>query len=95
MCFVIFDNLYILYSSGTLKTYIVLCEQYESSLVRDPNYTEYLDKIGQLFFNVKPIERRPRSPDGFLGNFYNCYMNYVDGYSITLYCHHLLIILYE
>lgn len=54
--------------SGKLKTYIVLCEQYQSSLIRDPSYTEYLDKIGQLFFNVKPIERRPRQPNGFLGN---------------------------
>ncbi|VVC45343.1 Tetratricopeptide-like helical domain,Uncharacterised protein family UPF0363 [Cinara cedri] len=55
--------------SGKLKTYIVLCEQYQSSLIRDPSYTEYLDKIGQLFFNVKAIERRPRhSQHGFLGN---------------------------
>lgn len=47
----------------------MLCEQYQSSLIRDPSYTEYLDKIGQLFFNVKPIERRPRQPNGFLGKF--------------------------
>lgn len=59
--------------SGKLKTYIVLCEQYQSSLTRDPSYTEYLDKIGQLFFNVKPIERRPRQPNGFLGRFYSNY----------------------
>ncbi|XP_050524169.1 Golgi to ER traffic protein 4 homolog isoform X2 [Daktulosphaira vitifoliae] len=51
---------------GKLKTYIVLCEQYEASLTRDPSYTKYLDKIGQLFFNVKPIERRSRQQNGFL-----------------------------
>lgn len=55
--------------SGKLKTYIVLCEQYQSSLIRDPSYTEYLDKIGQLFFNVKPNERRPRQQNGFLGRY--------------------------
>lgn len=53
--------------SGQLKTYIVLCEQYQSSLTRDPSYTEYLDKIGQLFFHVKPFERRPRQQHGFFG----------------------------
>lgn len=75
LCYcLVFDNFYFcicchLFISGKLKTYIVLCEQYQSSLIRDPSYTEYLDKIGQLFFNVKPIERRPIQPNGFLGRF--------------------------
>lgn len=55
------------WNSGKLKTYVVLCEQYQTSLTRDPSYTEYLDKIGQLFFNVKPVDRRPRQPNGLLG----------------------------
>ncbi|XP_060875331.1 Golgi to ER traffic protein 4 homolog [Metopolophium dirhodum] len=63
---------------GKLKTYIVLCEQYQSSLTRDPSYTEYLDKIGQLFFHVKPFERRPRQQHGFLGNLISTLMGDCD-----------------
>lgn len=40
--------------SGKLTTFTVLCEQYQSSIRRDPIYVEYLDRIGQLFFGLPP-----------------------------------------
>lgn len=44
--------------------FTVLCEQYEVSIERDPTYRPYLEKIGEIFFNV-PLHnnRRPN----FLG----------------------------
>ncbi|XP_049949715.1 Golgi to ER traffic protein 4 homolog [Schistocerca serialis cubense] len=52
--------------SGKLAAFIVLCEKYEPSIKRDPSYTEYLDKISQIFFGVAAA--RPKT-QGFLGNF--------------------------
>ncbi|KDR24283.1 hypothetical protein L798_06745 [Zootermopsis nevadensis] len=45
--------------SGKLAAFTVLCQQYQTSIERDPSYIEYLDKIAQIFFGVPPP--RPRS----------------------------------
>ncbi|XP_037670012.1 Golgi to ER traffic protein 4 homolog isoform X2 [Choloepus didactylus] len=51
---------------GKLTVFTVLCEQYQPSLRRDPMYSEYLDRIGQLFFGVPP--KQTSSYGGLLGN---------------------------
>ncbi|MCL4143283.1 UNVERIFIED_CONTAM: hypothetical protein GTU68_022241, partial [Idotea baltica] len=53
--------------SGKVAQFTVLCEQYRPSLKRDPMYVEYLDKIGQVFFNLPP-PRRQQTPAGLFGN---------------------------
>ncbi|GFO06780.1 Golgi to er traffic protein 4 homolog [Plakobranchus ocellatus] len=50
---------------GKLAVFTVLCEKYQVSINRDPNYKEYLDQIGQLFFGVPPPQR---TPQGLFGN---------------------------
>ncbi|KAG7210643.1 hypothetical protein KM043_012157 [Ampulex compressa] len=50
--------------SGKLAVFTILCDQYQISLNRDPCYRQYLDKIGQLFFNVAPP---PPRTQGFFG----------------------------
>lgn len=50
-----------------MAAFTVLCEQYQPSLRRDPSYSDYLAKIGQLFFGV--AAPRPRAP-GFIGNIF-------------------------
>jgi hypothetical protein len=45
--------------SGKLAAFTVLCQQYQTSIERDPSYIEYLDKIAQIFFGVPPP--RPQS----------------------------------
>ena len=53
---------------ANLAIFTVLCEQYKSFLARDPMYTVYLDKIGNLFFG-KPVPVADRHPaGGLLGN---------------------------
>lgn len=59
--------------SGKLAAFIVLCEKYEPSIKRDPSYTEYLDKISQIFFGVAAA--RPKS-QGFFGMFSQCNITY-------------------
>lgn len=34
--------------------FTVLCERYQHTIKRDPTYSEYLDKIAQIFFGVPP-----------------------------------------
>lgn len=58
--------------SGKLAVFTVLCEQYQISLNRDPCYRQYLDKIGQLFFNVPPP--RPRN-QGLFGSILRSFFN--------------------
>ncbi|XP_042205789.1 Golgi to ER traffic protein 4 homolog [Homarus americanus] len=53
--------------SGKVTYFTVLCEQYQPSLKRDPSYREYLDRIGQLFFNL-PAPRPQHGPGGIFGN---------------------------
>lgn len=50
---------------GKLAVFTVLCEKYQVSINRDPNYREYLDQIGQLFFGVPPPQK---APQGLFGN---------------------------
>jgi len=47
-------------TSQSLSAYTLLCEKYKQFLERDPQYLEYLDKIGQHFFGVPPpVKPRP------------------------------------
>ncbi|XP_020280427.1 Golgi to ER traffic protein 4 homolog [Pseudomyrmex gracilis] len=58
--------------TGKLAAFTILCEQYQISLNRDPHYRQYLEKIGQLFFNIPPP--RPRNQGYFnslLQSFFN------------------------
>lgn len=66
---------FLFHFSGKVIQFTVLCEQYQPSLCRDPVYKEYLDRIGQLFFNLPPPRPQPSSAgifgnllQGFLGN---------------------------
>lgn len=52
--------------------FTILCEQYQISLNRDPCYRQYLDKIGQLFFNIPPP--RPRN-QGLFGSLLQSFFN--------------------
>jgi len=51
---------------GSVEQFSLLCEQYKLSIRRDPIYSTYLDKIGQLFFGLPPPQRS--SMDGMIGN---------------------------
>lgn len=51
------------YFSGKLTVFTVLCERYQPIIKRDPTYTEYLDKIAQIFFGVPP--QRPKKQGVF------------------------------
>eukprot|EP00090_Calanus_glacialis_P045641 TRINITY_DN8607_c0_g1_i1.p1 TRINITY_DN8607_c0_g1~~TRINITY_DN8607_c0_g1_i1.p1 ORF type:complete len:336 (-),score=102.85 TRINITY_DN8607_c0_g1_i1:173-1180(-) len=55
-------------TSQSLSAYTVLCEKYKQFLDRDPQYLEYLDKIGQHFFGV-PAPVKPRPGGMFSGLF--------------------------
>jgi len=55
-------------TSQSLSVYSVLCEKYKQSLDRDPQYLEYLDKIGQHFFGV-PAPAKPKPGGMFSGLF--------------------------
>jgi len=55
-------------TSQNLSAYTVLCEKYKTFLDRDPQYLEYLDKIGQHFFGV-PAPVRPKAGGMFSGLF--------------------------
>ncbi|XP_066603451.1 Golgi to ER traffic protein 4 homolog [Prorops nasuta] len=61
--------------SGKLDVFTVLCEQYQISLNRDPCYRQYLDKIGQLFFNVPPPQPRNQ---GLFGSILQSFFNGLD-----------------
>lgn len=62
-----YDWIVLLFSSGKFTSFVVLCEKYEPCLKRDPSYSDYLEKIGQIFFNVKP-NRNSNTP-GFFGEY--------------------------
>lgn len=60
--------------SGKLSIFTILCEQYLPSLKKDPGFLPYLDKIGQLYFNVPP--KQPANHGrGFFGNFLQSFFN--------------------
>lgn len=56
--------------------FAVLCEHYELSIKRDPCYVEYLDKIGQIFFGLKPPQQQPSG--GLLGSFLYNFLGGLD-----------------
>lgn len=58
-------------SSTTFK---VLCELYSTSLKRDPNYTEYVTKIGQIYFGIVPANTN-RTRTGLFGNLLHTLMD--------------------
>ncbi|XP_050295515.1 Golgi to ER traffic protein 4 homolog [Anthonomus grandis grandis] len=59
-----------------LQTFAVLCEQYQKSIERDPCYLQYLDKIGQIFFGVKPPAKKKSG--GLFGNFIESFLGGLD-----------------
>ncbi|XP_018323696.1 Golgi to ER traffic protein 4 homolog [Agrilus planipennis] len=61
--------------SKKLTTFAVLCAQYEPSIKRDPCYVQYLDKIGQIFFGLKPPVQQG---GGFFGNFLQSFLSGLD-----------------
>ncbi|CAL4105869.1 unnamed protein product, partial [Meganyctiphanes norvegica] len=68
--FPVFSSIHMLFAGaqgGSVSQFTVLCEQYQMSLKRDPTYREYLDRIGQLFFNLPP-PRPQQGPGGLFGN---------------------------
>lgn len=62
--------------SKKLQTFAVLCEQYQNSIKRDPCYIQYLDKIGQIFFGVKPPEEKKSG--GLFGNLIESFLGGLD-----------------
>lgn len=55
---------------GSLAVFNILCEKYKMSLCRDPAYSDYLTRIGQLFFHL-PIPKPPTAGGLFGGLFSN------------------------
>uniref|UniRef100_A0A914XFY4 Golgi to ER traffic protein 4 homolog n=1 Tax=Plectus sambesii TaxID=2011161 RepID=A0A914XFY4_9BILA len=45
-----------------------LVEQYQPSIRRDPTYTSYLDKIGQLYFGLPPPRQESQPMGGMFAN---------------------------
>jgi len=62
--------------SKKLQTFAILCEQYQNSIGRDPCYVQYLDKIGQIFFGVKPPEEKKSG--GLFGNLIESFLGGLD-----------------
>ncbi|KAI4456143.1 hypothetical protein MML48_8g00008243 [Holotrichia oblita] len=58
--------------SRKLATFTVLCQQYEPSIKRDPCYVQYLDRIGQIFFGLKPP---PQQNKGLFDNLIQSFLN--------------------
>ncbi|XP_023323568.1 Golgi to ER traffic protein 4 homolog [Eurytemora carolleeae] len=54
-------------TSSSVSAYTVLCEKYKQFIDRDPQYLEYLDRIGQIFFGVPP----PEKPSGMFSGLFN------------------------
>ena len=47
----------LLQTSQSVGAYTILCEKYKQFIDRDPQYLEYLDKIGQNYFGIPPPAR--------------------------------------
>jgi len=54
-------------TQSSVSAYTVLCEKYKKFLDRDPQYFEYLDRVGQLFFGVPA----PQKPKGMFSGLFN------------------------
>ncbi|KAG1682222.1 Golgi to ER traffic protein 4 [Nymphon striatum] len=61
---------------GQLAVFTIICEKYETTLKRDPTYSQYLDRIGQLFFGVPP--RKQNKSKGMIGNIINSLFQDLD-----------------
>jgi len=60
-------------TSQSLSVYSVLCEKYKQFIEKDPQYLEYLDKIGQHFFGVPvPVKAKP---GGMFGGLFDQLLN--------------------
>jgi len=66
--------------SDGLKAFTVLCEQYQLSIERDPTYSQYLDKIGQIFFGLPPPKPQAARPS-LLRNMFQSLMNGMEEFS--------------
>ena len=72
-----------LQTSQSLSAYTVLCEKYKQFIDRDPQYLEYLDKIGQHFFGV-PAPVKPRPGGMFSGSILMlCYTKFLNAYFVV------------
>ncbi|KAL0278753.1 UNVERIFIED_CONTAM: hypothetical protein PYX00_000479 [Menopon gallinae] len=58
--------------SGKLAVFRVLCERYKPIIKRDPTYSEYLDRIAQIFFGVPPP---PPKKQNVFGNLFQSFGN--------------------
>ncbi|XP_031777306.1 UPF0363 protein CG9853 homolog isoform X2 [Nasonia vitripennis] len=58
---------------GKISMFTILCDQYFTSLSRDPCFLQYLEKIGQIFFDVQPSQIYSRRGlfSSFLQSFFN------------------------
>lgn len=54
--------------SGKTNSFTVLCEIYASSLSRDPSFKDYLTRIGEIYFGIRPPPTN-RGFGGLLSNF--------------------------
>ncbi|KAF6199400.1 hypothetical protein GE061_007426 [Apolygus lucorum] len=64
--------------SGRLGAFTILCQEYQLSLERDPSYMHYLDRIGQIFFNVPPP---PSRSSGLFGGILESLVQSLDDYN--------------
>uniref|UniRef100_T1L3Y4 Golgi to ER traffic protein 4 homolog n=2 Tax=Tetranychus urticae TaxID=32264 RepID=T1L3Y4_TETUR len=54
---------------GKTSTFNVLLDKYGPVLNRDPAYKEYLQRIGELYFGIRPVHSNRGGFGGFLSNF--------------------------
>jgi len=60
-------------TSQNVQAYTVLCEKYKQFIDRDPQYLEYLDKIGQNYFGIPPP--RKARPGGMFSGLFDSLLN--------------------
>jgi len=60
-------------TSQNLTAYTLLCEKYKQFIDRDPQYLEYLDKIGQNYFGIPPPVRA--KPGGMFSGLFDSLLN--------------------
>lgn len=67
--------------SQKLATFTALCDKYKPSIARDPDYFQYLERIGENFFGLQLPKRK--KPKGLLGNLFQGLMGEEGGESET------------
>ena len=73
-CFKASFSLYFMFqTSQNLAAYTLLCEKYKQFIDRDPQYLEYLDKIGQNYFGIPPPVRA--RPGGMFSGLFDSLLN--------------------